>query len=410
VYDVPEWTIFNLCDRRGGLMVTALPGREPLLRALIDICGPGFARVAAAADMVAGHLASFVAAPATNRAVMDTLRLSAERGLAVVPRGAGSKIDWGTPPRGIDLLLDTRRLDGIWDHRPEQLTAEIGTGTPVRAVQAALALRGQRLAVDPPSPAATIGGMLAVNESGPLRHRFGSPAAQVDRISYVDSDGTQAESDGEHGNPGIAEVNGVIVSASFRLHPLPAARRWVVVPVSTPLQVHDLVAATLAQRLQPSAIEVDLPVPNGARPTSQPSGALAVLLEGDTTEATERARRLATALGEAATVTPTAPRWWGRYPFEREDVALRIAVPIADLHAAVYALRDVAGMAVPVRGSAGMGTVHAVLPGTLAPERVEGILDAVRGVLLARGGRCVVIAAPPPISTVVGMAGRRDLF
>jgi glycolate oxidase FAD binding subunit len=407
---MPEWTIFELCELRGGLMVTALPGREPLLRALIDICGPDFAREAAAPDMVAGHLASYVAAPATTRAVMDTLRLAAERGLAVVPRGSASKIDWGAPPRGIDLLLDTSRLDGVWDHRPAELTAQIGTGTPVRAVQAALALRGQRLAVDPPSPTATIGGMLAINESGPLRHRYGSPAAQVERISYVDIEGVEAESDGENGNPGIAEVAGVIVSAGFRLQPLPAARRWVTIPVATPLQVHDLVKATLAQRTKPSAIEVDLPVPGGSRPITQPSGALAVLLEGDPQETTQRARQLATVLGNSATVTPTAPRWWGRYPFGRDDVALRIAVPIADLHAAVYALRDAAGMAVPVRGSAGIGTVHAVLPGSLPAEQVEGILDAVRGVLLARGGRCVVVAAPPPISTTVAMANRRDLF
>jgi glycolate oxidase FAD binding subunit len=303
-------------------------------------------------------------------------------------------------------LLDTRRLDGIWDHRPERLTAQIGTGTPVRRVQAALALRGQRLAVDPPSPSATIGGMLAVNESGPLRHRHGSPAAQVDRISYVDSDGVPAESDGENGSPGIAEVTGVIVSASFRLQPLPTARRWVLVPVSTPLQVHQLVEAALAQRVTPSAIEADLPVPAGART----GGQLAVLLEGEAAEVGERAEQLARALDDSATVTPTAPRWWGRYPFGRDDVALRIAVPGPDLHAAVYALRDVTGMAVPVRGSAGMGTMHAVLPGTLPPNRVEGILDAVRGVMLARGGRCVVIAAPPPISTVVAMASRRDLF
>jgi glycolate oxidase FAD binding subunit len=252
--------------------------------------------------------------------------------------------------------------------------------------------------------------MLAVNESGPLRHRYGSPAAQVDRISYVDSAGGQAESDGENGNPGIAEVTGVIVSASLRLQPLPAARRWVTLPVSTPLQVHDLVAATLAQSVKPSAIEVDLPSPGGGRAAIQPAGALAVLVEGAQADATARARQVATVLGGTATITPTAPRWWGRYPFGRADVALRLAVPITDLHAAVYALRDAAGMAVPVRGSAGMGTVHAVLPGTLPPERIEGILDAVRGVLLARGGRCVVVAAPPPISTTVAMASRRDLF
>ena len=391
-------------------MVTALPGREPLLRALIDICGPDFAREAGAADLVAGHLASYVAVPATTQAVSATMRLAAERGLAVVPRGAGSKIDWGMPPGGIDLLLDTGRLAGIWNHRPEELTAEVGTGTPVRAVQAALALRGQRLAVDPPSADATIGGMLAVNESGPLRYRYGSPAAQVKSISYVDFEGVPAESDGEDGRPGIAEVTGVILSAKVRLQPLPAARRWVTAAVPTPLQVHEVVQETLAQRVDPSAIEVDLPTPNGGPQTAQPPVSLAILLEGGPASVTERADQLAKALGDAPTVSPTAPRWWGRYPFGHEDVALRITVPIADLRAAAFALRDAAGMSVPMRGSAGWGSLHAVLPGTLTAERVEGILDAVRGVLLARGGRCVVIAAPPAIAAGVDMAGRRDLF
>jgi glycolate oxidase FAD binding subunit len=391
-------------------MSAALPGRAPLLRALIDICGPDFARMAGPADAVAGRLASFVAAPATTAAVIDTMRLAADRGLAVVPRGSGTKIDWGVPPPGVDLLLDTGRLAGVWHHRPSELTAEVGTGTSVRAVQAALALRGQRLAVDPPSADATIGGMLAVNESGPLRHRVGTPAEQVNHVSYVDLDGTPRESDGEHGSPGIAEIRGVIVSANLRLLPLPAARRWVVAAVSTPLQVHNLVEETLAQEVQPSAIEVDLPTPSGPRTTEQPPGSLAVLLEGDPAAVDERADRLAAELGEGVTISEIAPHWWGRYPFGPADVALRISVPIADLHAAVYALRDATRGPVPVRGSAGIGTVHAVLPGKLAPDRVEAVLDTLRSVLMARGGRAVVISAPPEIARSVDMADLRDLF
>jgi glycolate oxidase FAD binding subunit len=406
---MPEWTIFELSRTGRWLMVTALPGREPLMRALIAICGPDFARTAGAADLVAGHLASFVAAPATTAAVSATMHLAAERGLAVVVRGSGSKLDWATPPRGIDLLLDTGRLDGIWNHQPDGWTAEIGAGTPVRAVQAALALRGQRLAVDPPSPAATIGGMLAVNESGPLRHHFGTPAAQVDSITYVGRDGVPGESDGEQGRPGIAEVDGVILSARVRLQPLPAARRWVTVPVSTPVQVPELVAAALAQAAAPSAIEVDLAAPAGPRATVPP-GSLAVLLEGGAAAVTARADQVAMALGPGAVVSPAPPRWWGRYPFGGDDVVLRVSVPVTDLHAAVYALRDAAGMPVPVRGSAGRGAVHAVLPGTLSTERVAGILDAVRGVLLGRGGRCVVITAPSPLNTEIDMAARPELF
>jgi glycolate oxidase FAD binding subunit len=394
-----------------------------MLRALIDICGPDFARSARSVDAVAGRRASFVAVPATVQSVADTLRLAAARGLAVLPRGSGSKIDWGTPPLGVDLLLDTGRLSGMWDHRPDDLVADVGTGTPVSALQAALALRGQRLAVDPPSRGATVGGMLAVNECGPLRHRFGSPAEHVAEISYVSPDGEAGTSDGEDGRPGIAEIDGVITSAKLRLQPLPAARRWVIVPVSTPLQVHNLVEETLAHGLDPSAIEVDLPPtaaaslptppPTGAAPgrtTAQPPGSLAVLLEGSADDVNRRATALTSTFGATATSADTAPAWWGRYPFTRADVALRISVAIADLHAAVYALSDTAGGPVAIRGSAGDGTVHAVLPGTLHPDRIESILDTLRHVLLARGGRAVVITAPPETAREIDMAGRRDLF
>jgi glycolate oxidase FAD binding subunit len=385
-----------------------LPGREPFLDALIDICGPDLARMARSIDTVGGRRASFVAVPATTNSVADTLRLAADRGLAVMPRGSGSKIDWGTPPAGVDLILDTGRLSGLWNHGAE--TAEVATGTPVRALQAALALRGQRLAVDPPSPGATVGGMIAVNESGPLRHRFGGSAEQVNTVSYVDANGQVGRSDGENGRPGIADIDGVMVSANLRLLPLPAARRWVIAPVSTPLQVHNLVEEALAQEVEPSAIEVDLPTPSAPRTTEQPPGSLAVLLEGAAANVAERAGRLGKALGDAVTVTEIAPAWWGRYPFGRDDVALRISVRIADLHAAVYALSDAAGGVVPVRGSAGIGSVHAVLPGTLPPERIGAIVESVRNVLMARSGRALIIAAPPEIARHVDMAGRRDLF
>ncbi|MFI5934785.1 FAD-binding oxidoreductase [Actinoplanes sp. NPDC051494] len=382
-----------------------LPAREPLFRALVDICGPDFARPATSADAVAGNHASFVAVPATTSAVVATMRLAAQRGLGVVPRGSGSKIDWGKPPPGVDLLLDTGRLDGIW-HSPSTATGavEIGAGTSIRSVQAALALRGLRLAVDPPSVTATLGGMLALNESGPLRHRFGTPAAQVASVSYVTRAGVQEESDGENGRPGIGEIDGVLLSATVRVRPLPAARRWVTVPVVASREIPERIR--LAATAEPSAVEVDLPTPAGPR---QP-GTLAVLVEGDPAGVAQRAKDLAVALGDGSAVASTAPRWWGRYPFEDGDIGLRLTVPVGELQAAVYALADATGIPVPIRGSAGRGALHAMLPGTLTARRVEGILDAVRGVLLARDGRCVAVAAPPAISAEIDMAQPRDLF
>ncbi|MEU1689396.1 FAD-binding oxidoreductase [Micromonospora sp. NPDC005707] len=493
---------------------TDRPGALDITRKLAEICGPAFARFAGPADEVAGRTARWVAVPGGPHAAAEVLRLAAAHDLTVVPRGAGTKIDWGAAPAQVDIMLDTGRLAGIWHEPQASAVAEIGAGTPLRAVQATLERTGRRLPVDAPSPGATLGGVLAADEAGPLRHRHGSPCAQLVGVRYLDADG-ELVSVGEPGTAllgragpplggtapggaalggaglggavsggaglggaalggaalggaapsggelagaapggaalggaaavfGAAEVLGldvarllcgsqgglgVLVSATMRVQAVPAGRVWVSRPVWTPLEVHDLVRAVLAARLDPAAVELDLPVPVSLPrrriPASHPSvanrpdhpavtgrpgrpaaaGSLVVLLEGGPADVAERVDRLVALLGPEAVINHAAPDWWGRYPFAPGDTALRIEVPINDLHAAVYALRDAAGTPVPVRGSAGIGAVHAALPGSLPPERVASILAAVRGVLLARQGRCVVVSAPAPVRRAVDLWG-----
>ncbi|MEU2612222.1 FAD-binding oxidoreductase [Micromonospora sp. NPDC007271] len=454
---------------------TNRPGALEITRRLAEICGPPFARFAGAADEVAGRTARWVAVPGGPHAAAEVLRLAAAHDLTVVPRGAGTKIDWGAAPAQVDILLDTGRLAGVWHEPQGSPLAEIGAGTPLRAVQASLGRTGRRLPVDVPSPGATLGGVLAADEAGPLRHRHGSPCAQLVGVRYLDADGElvsigesgttslgraaptardQAGGGGAAASPGlpggaaalfgtgdlpgldVARLLcgsqgglGVLVSATLRVQAVPASRVWVSRPVWTPLEVHDLVRAVLAARLDPAAVELDLPVPvplprrrvhpshpsvfarpdhpavagRPARPAA--AGSLVVLLEGGPADVAERAERLAALLGPEATTASAAPEWWGRYPFGPGDTALRVEVPINDLHAAVYALRDAVGVPVPVRGSAGVGTVYATLPAALPADRVAAILAAVRGVLLARQGRCVVVAAPTPVRRVVDLWG-----
>ncbi|GIF17160.1 FAD-binding oxidoreductase [Actinoplanes teichomyceticus] len=373
---------------------------DSLLDALVDICGPGFARPARSVDRVGGRRAGFVAVPATGRAAAAALRLAAERGLSARARGSGSKIDWGTPPAGLDLIVDTGRLNGMWNHHGP--TAVVAAGTRITAVQAALALQGRRLAVDPPSPGATVGGMLAVNEAGPLAHRFGSPAEQTESVTYADATGAELESDGEDGRPGIAQIRGVLTAAVLRVHPRPATRRWLGRAVSTPAGVAELVEQVSAERLEPSAIEVDLPGGGG--------GTVAVLLEGDTETVAGRSAHLARVWGAGTVLAEQRPSWWGRYPFGPQDVAVRISVRPEGLQAVTYALRDLCGVPVTLRGSAGLGTVHAVLPAGLPARRVTEIVDGLEQVLLARNGKVVVVSAPPALAAELRMAQPRDLF
>lgn len=435
-------------------------GALDITRKLAAICGDPFARFAGPADEVAGRTARWVAVPGGPHAAAEVLRLAAAYDLTVVPRGAGTKIDWGAAPEQVDIMLDTGRLAGVWHEPRDAAVAEIGAGTPLRAVQATLARTNRRLPVDAPSPGATLGGVLAADESGPLRHRHGSPCAQLVGVRYLDADG-ELVSVGESGTealgraapgsgagrpgggdailgrgevPGLDVARllcgsqgglGVLVSATMRVHAVPAGRLWVSRPVWTPLEVHDLVRAVLAADVDPAAVELDLPVPvplpRRRIPATHPSvvnrpdhpavtgrpaaGSLVVLLEGGPADVTERAERLTAVLGAEAMVGHHAPEWWGRYPFAPGDTALRIEVPIGDLHAAVYALRDATGGPVPVRGSVGSGTVHAALSGALPPERVASILTAVRSVLIARRGRCVVVAAPAAVRRAVDLWG-----
>ncbi|MEU6204274.1 FAD-binding oxidoreductase [Micromonospora musae] len=412
-------------DRSGALEIT---------QRLTEICGPPFARFAGPADEVAGRAARWVAVPGGPQAAAEVLRLAARHGLTVVPRGAGTKIDWGAAPEQVDIMLDTGRLAGIGHEPVGAAVTEVGAGTPLRAVQATLDRTGQRLAVDAPSPGATLGGVLAAGEAGPLRHRHGTPCDQLVGVRYLTADGELVSAGG--GAPGLDLARllcgsqgalGVLVSATLRVQAVPATRLWVSRPVWTPLEVHDLVRTILAARLDPAAIELDLPaLPRPRRPidptgpaaaararhpsmggrADAPSraGSVVVLLEGGPAEAVERAERLVSLL-DGALVTHSAPPWWRRYPFGPGDTALRIEVPITDLHAAVYALRDAAGAPVPVRGSAGLGVVHAALPGSLPADRIASILAAVRGVLLARKGRCVVLSAPTPVRRAVDLWG-----
>src|SRR5690349_14440330 len=119
-------------------------------------------------DVVGGVPARLVAAPASTEEAAALIAASSD--LSVVIRGGGTKLDWGTPPRELDLIIDTRRLTGVVEHAAGDLITVVRAGTPMAELHA---LPGQQLALDAP-PAATAGGTVATNASGPRRLRYGT--------------------------------------------------------------------------------------------------------------------------------------------------------------------------------------------------------------------------------------------
>jgi len=89
-------------------------GADPVLGALAAACPA--ARPAGPGDAVAGVMPRFAASPATVAEAGALLAAAAAADLAVVPRGGGSKLGWGAPPRRCDLVVDTTALDQVVEH------------------------------------------------------------------------------------------------------------------------------------------------------------------------------------------------------------------------------------------------------------------------------------------------------
>ena len=135
----------------------------------------------------------------------------------------------------------------------------------------ALSLHGQWLPLDPPfASEATIGGILATNDSGPLRHRYGTPRDLVIGTAVATADGVLAKSGGQV----VKNVAGydlskllagsfgslaAIVNATFKLSPLPAASRTLVAAARDAEELGRFVREVMASQLEPIAFEIHVP-------------------------------------------------------------------------------------------------------------------------------------------------------
>ena len=137
-----------------------------------------------------------VIAPATMDDLASTLAGAAAARQVTVISGGGTKLSWGRTPGRVDLVLSTGKLTQVVAHRYGDLTATIEAGARLADVNRQLARHGQWLPVDSAFPGATIGGTVASNDSGPMRHRFGTPRDLLIGVTLTLADGRQVKAGG----------------------------------------------------------------------------------------------------------------------------------------------------------------------------------------------------------------------
>ncbi|MDQ4021450.1 MAG: FAD-binding oxidoreductase [Actinomycetota bacterium] len=346
-------------------------------------------------DTVDGVPARWVAWPRSTKEVSAVLRAAAELGLRVVARGSGSRLSWGLPPTGLDLIVDTSRMTAVLAHAAGDLIVTTQAGLRMVDLQNQLGAHRQQLALDGSDTlGGTIGGTIATATSGPLRYRFGSVRDLLIGITVVLADGTVARSGGtvvknvagyDLGKlyTGSMGTLGVITEAVFRLHPTPEASRWILAPAADAARAAAAVAAARAAQHDPVALEVNRGTPGG--PVT-----VGVAVEGVAKGIDARAEAVASLLGGAAgmpaTVTEQPPDWWGRPPYPPQGPGATVTCEpsgLADLLATAPGA---------LRGSAGAGVLAAGLDDG---DRLSLELAQLRTIATRHGGNAVLRCAPP---------------
>jgi glycolate oxidase FAD binding subunit len=280
---------------------------------LISFMGPDHVHAASAADSVAGVQPKLVIVPGGESELAEAFRLVSEAGLAVIPRGGGTKLGWGNPSSRADVILSMARLNEITEHAWADLTVSVGAGCTIQKLQEALAEHGQRLALDPLWPEkATVGGVLSTNDSGALRLRFGALRDLIIGVTIALPDGTLASSGGKvvknvagYDLPKLATgafgTLGVITRAVFRVHPLPHHTRSFSVSTATAEESRRFIHAIQDSKLAHTALQ--------ARFENDAAPLVDILFEGTEAGLSAQEAHLKK-LAETATLTEASPEIW----------------------------------------------------------------------------------------------------
>lgn len=164
--------------------------------------------------------------------------VESEEALAAVVRegrpvhavGSGTKRHHGPAPSAEAVEVRLRKLDRITSYEPGDLVVTAQAGVRLADLQAELARRHQWLPIDPPYAEATLGGILAINSSGPRRLGYGTMRDHLIGLRVVGADGVVTKSGGRvvknvtgfdlHKlHIGAFGTLGIIVEANFKVRP-----------------------------------------------------------------------------------------------------------------------------------------------------------------------------------------------
>ncbi|HEX5411211.1 MAG TPA: FAD-binding oxidoreductase [Terriglobia bacterium] len=291
---------------------------EAILTELAGIVGESQCTAEASACgsfAVDGQTPDCVVCPGSAAEAAQTLKWAAGHGLAVVACGGATKLGIGNPPRKYDIALCTRNIASVRYYEPSDLTAGVGTGTALADLQALLKSDGLWLPLDAGGGRATLGGIVATNASGPLRHFYGAPRDMVVGMQIATTEGKLVRTGGRVVKNvagydlgklmvGSCGTLGVITEVNLKLFPLPAERQTFVLPTGTLGIARDLRRSILTspidlERMALLDVEAATVVLPGSQPDVAPREPQIWVEVGGSKSVIDRTRKDLEAMGRA---------------------------------------------------------------------------------------------------------------
>ncbi len=213
------------------------------------------------------HLPAAVVLPRTTRELCATIKTLSARGLAVVPRGAGTGLSGGAVAAAGEVIVGTARMDRILELDPANRRMRVQPGAINAELSAAAAPHGLHYAPDPSSQSAcTVGGNVAENSGGPHCLKYGVTSRYVTGLSVALADGSLVEFGGMGRSMGGYDLTGLFVGSEgcfgiaaeieVGLVPVPEGVRTLLAVFGSLEAAGQAVSAIVGAGMLPAAMEI----------------------------------------------------------------------------------------------------------------------------------------------------------
>lgn len=217
-----------------------------------------------------GNNGRIIVYPRTEQEISRLLKYANDNGKKIIISGAGTKRGFGGLEESADIMLSLAQYKGIIEHSVGDMTLTVKAGTNFKELQDYLAQHQQKIPLDPAWPEeATIGGILAANDSGPKRLGYGSARDLAIGLRIVYPDGSIVRTGGKTvKNVAGYDMNklfigamgtlGVVSEITLKLRPLPKYESLVLLAFSADYfeNIHNFAVKLLDSAMEPVSLEL----------------------------------------------------------------------------------------------------------------------------------------------------------